>query len=121
MKYCPECENEFIDKVKLCPECDVSLITESQWEEISAGRDERAKLVFRPVKVAENQFEADVIRDILQQEGMPVLIRSYMDTAYNGIFLPQKGWGTVNVPEQDVEKAKEIIQLTMPLKQDTDD
>ncbi len=113
MKYCTECECEFFDEIDICPECDIALITESKWQELMSHKKEIATAVFHTVKVAENQFEADVIKDILENEGVSVLIRSYMDTAYNGIFLPQKGWGTVNVPEKDVEKAREIIASVM--------
>ncbi len=109
MKYCPECECEFIEERNLCPDCDVALVSEGCWRDMASDKDALAKKVFRPVKIVENQFEADVVSDVLEKENIPVLIRSYMDTAYDGIFLPQKGWGTVNVPEDDVETAMKII------------
>ncbi|MCJ7664631.1 MAG: DUF2007 domain-containing protein [Desulfobacterales bacterium] len=64
---------------------------------------------FKKVTVAENSFEADLITQTLQQEGIPCLIRSYHDTAYDGIFIPQKGWGAIMVPEELEEKAVAII------------
>ncbi len=64
---------------------------------------------FKKVTVAENKFEADLITQTLQQEGIPVMIRSYHDTAYNGIFIPQKGWGAVMVPEDLEGRAHDII------------
>ncbi len=64
---------------------------------------------FKKITVAENKFEADLISQTLQQEGIPCLIRSYHDTAYNGIFIPQKGWAAIMVPEELKEKAKAII------------
>jgi Putative prokaryotic signal transducing protein len=72
---------------------------------------------FKKVTVAENKFEADLISQTLQQEGIPCLIRSYHDTAYDGIFIPQKGWAAIMVPEESKEKAKAVIaELRQGLK-----
>jgi len=64
---------------------------------------------FKKITVAENKFEADLIAETLQQEGIPCMIRSYHDTAYDGIFIPQKGWAAIMVPEESEEKAGAII------------
>jgi hypothetical protein len=72
---------------------------------------------FKKITVAENRFEADLISQTLQEEGIPCMIRSYHDTAYDGIFIPQKGWGGVMVPEELAEKALAIIaELRQGLK-----
>jgi hypothetical protein len=68
-------------------------------------RDER----FKKIAVAENQFEADLITQTLADEGIPCLIRSYHDTAYDGLFITQKGWAAVMVPEDSAHKADAII------------
>jgi hypothetical protein len=64
---------------------------------------------FKKITVAENKFEADLIAQTLQEEEIPCMIRSYHDTAYDGIFIPQKGWAAVMVPEELEEKANAII------------
>jgi len=64
---------------------------------------------FKKITVADNKFEADIISQTLQEEGITCLIRPYHDTAYDGIFIPQKGWGAVMVPEALEEKAAAII------------
>lgn len=64
---------------------------------------------FKKITVAENKFEADLIAHTLQEEGISCMIRSYHDTAYDGIFIPQKGWAAVMVPEAAEEKASAII------------
>lgn len=72
---------------------------------------------FKKVTVAENKFEADLINQTLQQEGIPCLIRSYHDTAYDSIFIPQKGWAAIMVPEEFKDKAKAVIaELRQGLK-----
>jgi len=59
--------------------------------------------------VVESRFEWDRTAQALEQAGIPYLMKSFLDTAYDGLYLPQKGWGAVMVPEGLVEKAKEVI------------
>lgn len=72
----------------------------------------------KKITVAENRFEADLIAQTLRQEGIACMIRSYHDTAYDGIFIPQKGWAAVMVPEELEVKAGDIIaELRKGLKE----
>ena len=68
------------------------------------------KETFVPVKVAENAFEADRIRAGLEQEGFTVLVRTFEDTAYDGIYVAQKGWGYIEVPEDEKERAERLVE-----------
>ena len=56
-----------------------------------------------------DQVDASVIRPALGEAGIKHVIRTFVDSAYNGIFIPQKGYGEVLVEESDAAKAKEII------------
>jgi hypothetical protein len=57
----------------------------------------------------ENRFEGDRIFQALQEAGIPFLIKSFLDTAYDGLYIPQKGWGAVMVPEKNKEEAERLI------------
>ena len=57
----------------------------------------------------ENRFEGDRISQALKEAEIPFLIKSFHDTAYNGLYLPQKGWGAVLVPKDFHRAAAEII------------
>jgi len=59
--------------------------------------------------VIENRFEGDRVSEALDQAGIPFLMKSFLDTAYNGLYVLQKGWGTVMVPEEFGEEAERII------------
>jgi hypothetical protein len=61
------------------------------------------------VGTIENRFEGDRISQALQEAGIPFLIKSFLDTAYNGLYILQKGWGAVMVPEKNAEEAKKLI------------
>lgn len=58
----------------------------------------------------ENRFEGDRISQVLREAEIPFMIRSFMDTAYDGLYIPQKGWGMVMVPEDWLSEAERIIQ-----------
>ncbi len=59
--------------------------------------------------VVENRFEGDRISQSLKEAEVPFMIKSFLDTAYNGLYVPQKGWGMVLVPEDFAEDAEKII------------
>lgn len=111
MKYCPCCGAEYHDKIEVCFDCDTHLITQEEFqkrkEEEERFKEDTKYLV--KVFTLKDRFEADLIKSELEREGIPVLIRDFRDTAYDGIYIPQKGWGEVRVPEKDEERATEII------------
>jgi hypothetical protein len=63
------------------------------------------------VKIAdlENDFEAQLLDSILTERDVPHLMRSYHDTAYDGLFQTQKGWGNVSAPLSCREEVLEIL------------
>lgn len=65
------------------------------------------------VHTLESRFEADLLVDALRQEGVPVLVRCYEETAYDGLFVTQMGWGALLVPAADQEKATDLIQRVL--------
>ena len=42
-----------------------------------------------------NESEASLLHGILEEDGVPHLIRSYHDRAYDGLWQMQEGWGYV--------------------------
>ncbi len=59
--------------------------------------------------VVENRFEGDRISQAMRDAGIPHMIKSFLDTAYDGLYLPQKGWGRVMVPEEWSNEAERIV------------
>jgi hypothetical protein len=57
----------------------------------------------------ENRFEGDRVKQALGEAGIPFVIKSFLDTAYDGLFIPQKGWGAVLVPGDYLEQAEALI------------
>jgi hypothetical protein len=59
--------------------------------------------------VVENRFEGDRISQALKEAEIPFMIKSFHDTAYDGLYIPQKGWGVVLVPETLREDAEKLL------------
>ena len=64
---------------------------------------------FKKVGNLENEDEARLLESILNERGIPHLMRSYYDTAFDGLYQSQKGWGTVNAPLSYHDEINEII------------
>ena len=65
------------------------------------------------IAILENEIEARLLDSILTERNIPHLMRSYYDTAYDGLFQTQKGWGYVGAPE--IYK-KEILEILFELR-----
>jgi len=66
---------------------------------------------FTKIAVLENTIEAQLIGSILNEQNIPHRIRSFYDTAYDGLFQFQKGWGEVFAPLALKEEILEIIEI----------
>mgnify|MGYP001456792713 CR=1 FL=1 len=57
-----------------------------------------------------NRFEADLLLNALKQEGIPVILRSFEETPYDGLFIAQRGYGLIMVPHEAASRAAEILK-----------
>jgi len=57
-----------------------------------------------------SEIEALSIKALLEDEGIECIVRSYQDTAYNGIYTLLKGWGDILVREEDLERATKLLK-----------
>jgi len=68
---------------------------------------------FKKIAVLDNMVEANVLDSLLSGQDIPHLMRTYHDSAYDGIFQGSKGWGHVEAPE---EYRKEIMAVLQDLR-----
>jgi len=70
---------------------------------------------YKKILVLENEIEARLLESVLKERDIPHRIRSYYDSAYDGIFQTQKGWGVVEAP---IDYKEEIVAIhrDLPLK-----
>ena len=65
------------------------------------------------VAVLQNEVEGDLLGVLLEERGIPHIIRSYHDAALDGLFQVQKGWGCV---EAEPDYAPAITQVLTDLR-----
>ena len=57
---------------------------------------------------------------MLKEEGIPHVMKSYHDSAYDGLFQGQKGWGHVEASEEHESKILELLNdLNIQKEQDS--
>ena len=61
----------------------------------------------------ENQVEALCLEEELQASDIPYFMRSYYDSAYDGLFQYSAGWGHVEAPP---ERRDEVIQILQTIR-----
>lgn len=66
-----------------------------------------------PVKILmfKNEIEAMLLDEILTEKQIPHLIRSYHDSAYNGLWQSQSGWGHLEAPEEYAQEIRNTYDL----------
>ena len=67
---------------------------------------------FKKIVVLDNEIEARLMDSILTECNIPHRMRSYYDSAYDGIFQSQKGWGHIEAP---LHYKEEIIAIRADL------
>lgn len=60
------------------------------------------------VLVLENEVQARLLTSVLEEKGIPHFLKSYHDSAYDGLFQGQKGWGHIEAP---AEFKDEILRI----------
>lgn len=68
---------------------------------------------FRKIAVLDNIVEAQVLDSMLNEQEIPHMMKTYHDSAYDGLFQMSKGWGHVEAPE---EHRAEILAILDDLR-----
>jgi hypothetical protein len=66
----------------------------------------------------DNAMEAQVLSSFLDEYEIPHRLRSFHDTAYDGLFQLQKGWGDIYAP---AEFRQQIVEALADLRSGTRD
>ncbi len=65
---------------------------------------------FRRIAVLENVVEAQLLGDMLTAESIPHAIHSFHESAYDGIFQMQRGWGAVTAATVHTGRILDLLQ-----------
>ncbi|MEI7885102.1 MAG: hypothetical protein WCI30_07095 [Clostridia bacterium] len=58
----------------------------------------------------DNEFEADVFISILEEENIPYILTTNNSFPYDGLFKMTLGWGQIEVPKDQQERAMELFE-----------
>jgi len=61
------------------------------------------------IAVLEDEVQAGLLDSLLRERGIPHLMRSYHDSALDGLFQGSRGWGHVEAPERCREEILAIL------------
>lgn len=92
MKLCANCGSENEDAATRCRRCSAELVTPKPVEE------QEPDARFEKVAVLDSEVQAELLDGVLSGQGIPHIMQSYHDSAYDGLFQSQMGWGHVSAP-----------------------
>ena len=130
---CPECGHQIESLLSdagskdNCPACGKALTVpgEAEWQLLQEAGTSRLDSTsrFTVEWVFHGAVEAAVTKAALDDAGISYLADDFQRNPYDGALATQFGWGRILVREQDVERAKEIIQEALkpcPLENEED-
>lgn len=65
---------------------------------------------YEKLRTVQNRFEGELLAAALERSGVDFFLRTFEDTAYDGLFVTQEGWGAVWVAPEDRQVAEDILQ-----------
>ena len=65
---------------------------------------------FIKIAILENAIEAQLLDSIMGEQNIPHRLRSFHDTAYDGLFQFHKGWGEVYAPGEFKDEIRKMLE-----------
>lgn len=107
MGFCPKCCYEYEDYVVRCPDCQEELV-----ESLAREDSELPEMRFVPMPGLPGRVYAEMVKSVLEKQGIPCYIRADGMTDTLGISGTSPAAGTVRifVPEDQLEACIDIQQ-----------
>jgi hypothetical protein len=121
--FCPVCESEYEPGITRCPDDDAELVERLTPENTLRDHSEAR---FVPLHNIGSPAEAEMVGDILQQNGIRAVVQSGGADAFAPLLSTTAPGALVLVDERDFDRAQEIYnsffgQDTTPLTGTTDE
>ncbi|SCM82913.1 conserved hypothetical protein [uncultured Sporomusa sp.] len=62
------------------------------------------------IATIEDEFEAQILASILAERQIKHYLKSFHDSAYDGLFQKNYGWGALFAPKDNEQEILEIIE-----------
>ena len=63
----------------------------------------------KKIAALDSEVQAELVDSVLEERGIPHLMRSYHDSALDGLYQARSGWGHVEAPEECTEEILSVI------------
>lgn len=97
MKTCAYCGRENETQATLCRECGTEFApagAPARGAASDAGPDDRLE----KIAVLDSEVQAELVDAVLTDRDIPHIMQTYHESAFDGIFQAQKGWGVILAP-----------------------
>jgi hypothetical protein len=65
---------------------------------------------YKKIVTIDNEVQARLLESLLLERNIPHVLRSYHDSAYDGLFQLQYGWGHVEASQDYEDEIKSIFE-----------
>ena len=103
--FCPTCEAEYEPGITRCSD-DGSELVQSLTVESGAHDDSEARFV--PLHTLSSPAEAEMVNDILRQNGIRAVVQSGASDQFSPLFSVMAPGAVVLVDERDLDRAREL-------------
>lgn len=103
--FCPVCESEYQDGITQCPDDNSELVARLTAE--NTGRDS-SEARFVPLHHLGSPAEAEMVNDILVQNGIRAAVQSGGSDALSPLLSSTSPGATILVDERDFDRASEL-------------
>ena len=121
--FCPVCESEYEAGIDVCPDDNTALVERLTPENTEKDYSEAR---FVPLQNIGSPAEAEMVHDILTQNGIRAAVQSGGMDAFSPLLSTSSPGALVLVDERDLDRAQEIYESffggdTTPLTGTTDE
>jgi hypothetical protein len=103
--FCPVCESEYEDGIERCPDDNSELVSKLTAENTVHDGSEAS---FRVLHSVNSTAEAEMVNDLLSQNGIRAVVRSGGADALSPLLSSAALGAAVLVDERDFDKAQEL-------------
>ena len=103
--FCPVCESEYRTGVTHCPDDGAQLVERLSAEE---GATDASEARFVTLHTLSSPAEAEMVNDILRQNGVRSVVQSGANDAFSPVFSAVSPGAAVLVDERDLDQAREL-------------
>ena len=105
--FCPVCESEYEEGITSCPDDGSELVAQLTPENTERDHSEAR---FVPLHNVGSPAEAEMVADILGQNGVRVAIQSGGSDAFSPLLSAASPGAMVLVDERDLDRARELYE-----------